>query len=281
MLPESKKPKSLNKLIEAEPPENPTWFGFLPKNGTALVGGGAKIGKSFIMLELALAACVRNTPFGHHAIAECVECPKVHLFEQELGPWGLKLRSERLFKYLPPEVLTNLTYTSKIPDFALDTEEGFLFLRDLLKETQADILYLDPVGRMLEGDDSSNQTVRTFYSNLDRALATRENCSAIVNHHFRKPGIDESNKNTDTLDMHNFRGASQWVGNPDAIISASRRHRASKHSWYLEMRVETRQGNSPDDFFLEVNPYNTARVVMVRNTYKTPFYGAVNGPFTL
>lgn len=265
--------KSLAELVSAALPEQPAWVGpaYLPKGGTLLLGAGAKVGKSFCLLEQIRDLCLTNPIYGHPHFLPSAS-PRILYFEQELGEWGLQLRLQRLLRNIPAELLSGLTYVSKISDFMLDTYDGYTQLRKMVAEARPDILILDPVGRMLEGDDSSNQVVRAFYNHLDKVLLEFPGTSAIISHHFRKPGVDESSRNADTLDIHNFRGASQWVGNPDTLASASRRHNSSHCSWFLEMRIQTRQGESPEDFILEVNAYNLSRVLVCPNTYKTPLY---------
>jgi RecA-family ATPase len=265
--------KSLAQLVAADLPTNATWAGpsYLPKGGTLLLGAGAKVGKSFCILENIRDFALGNPIYGHPDFLPEAK-PRILYFEQELGEWGLQKRLKRLLRGLTPEQLEGFTYVSKIPEFKLDTYEGYKLLLQLMGEAQPDIVILDPVGRMLEGDDSSNQVVRQFYAHLDEALLKHPGASAIIAHHFRKPGTDETSRNADTLDIHNFRGASQWVGNPDTLVSASKRHHSSHCSWYLEMRVQTRQGESPEDFYLEVNAYNLSRVLYVQNSYKAPLY---------
>lgn len=265
--------KSLSELVSAPLPEQPAWVGpaYLPKGGTLLLGAGAKVGKSFCLLEQIRDLCLINPVYGHPTFLPSAS-PRILYFEQELGEWGLQKRLKRLLRNMPSKVLEGLTYVSKLPGFMLDTYEGYKKLQEIVTDAKPDILILDPVGRMLEGDDSSNQVVRAFYNHLDKVLLEFPGLAAIVSHHFRKPGVDETSRNADTLDIHNFRGASQWVGNPDTLASASRRHNSSPCSWFLGMRVQTRQGESPDDFILECNAYNISRVLLCQNTYKTPLY---------
>ena len=73
-------------LIEKPLPTAPCWIepAVLPKGAKMLFGGHAKIGKSFVMLELARSLALGKQPFAAPALR--VPSPtKVLLLEQELG----------------------------------------------------------------------------------------------------------------------------------------------------------------------------------------------------
>ncbi len=259
------KPESLQSLIEAELPEEPCWIypGILPKGGTLLFGGGAKIGKSFIMLELQRALSTGTQPFGCHKLTVGDPC-KTLLIEQELGKYGLQKRVKSIFAEERKDVYgKNAYYVSKVPEMQLDDRDGREMLMKLVEDVKPDILFLDPIGRMNSYDENKSDQIQQLFSHLDYVLKCFEGSgmSLVVSHHFNKPSNDPQSKR-DPLDAYNFRGSSKWFDCPDSLITVNRLKNLDTKwkSWEVQVRYQLRQDEGLNDMVFSVNRENDLRV---------------------
>ncbi len=259
------KPESLQSLIEADLPENPCWIypGILPKGGTLLFGAQAKVGKSFIMLELQRALSTGTTPFGCHTLKVGDPC-KTLLVEQELGKFGLQKRVKSIFVDERKDVYgKNAYYVSKIPEMQLDDRTGRELLMKLVDEVRPDVLFLDPIGRMNSYDENKSDQIQQLFTHLEYIVKQFEGSgmSLVVSHHFGKPSGDPSTSRN-KLDAYNFRGSSKWFDCPDSLITGAKLKYLDTpwKAWEVQIHFELRQDESPDDMVFSINRDNDMRV---------------------
>ncbi len=257
------KPASLLSLIQADLPPTPCWIDpILPKGGTLLFGGGAKIGKSFILLELARALALGVSPFDCTKM-QVAEPVRVLFVEQELGQYGLQKRVKTIFENEDPKVYGDkLWYASKIPELQLDSHEGRSILFDLVDEVKPNVLLLDPIGRMNSYDENKSDQIQQLFNSLETLVKifSEQDLSVVISHHFLKPPSEDSNR--DPLDPYNFRGSSKWKDNPDSLITVQKLKFLDKpyKAWNLRMRFDTRQDEGLPDMLMSVNRDKDLRV---------------------
>ncbi len=262
--PKPVKPASLLSLIETELPEKQYWIDpILPLGGTLLFGGEAKVGKSFVLLELARALSTGTHPFDCKLFKK-VDPVKVLLIEQEVGIYGLQKRAKEIFANENPRVYGDkLFYASKVPDLQLDSKEGREILFDLVEDVRPQVLMLDPLGRMNAYDENSSNQIEQLFTALGQLeyAFSSEHMSIIVSHHFSKPSSDP-NSTRDYLDAYNFRGSSKFKDDPDTLITMAKLKYLAKpyKAWQIRMRFDTRQDEGLPDFLLSVNRDDDLRV---------------------
>lgn len=261
----SVKPESLQSLIEADLPEAPCWIypGILPKGGTLLFGGAAKIGKSFIMLELQRALSTGTQPFGCHKLTVGDPC-KTLLIEQELGKYGLQKRIKSIFAEERKDVYgKNAYYVSKVPEMQLDDRDGRDLLMKLVDDVKPDILFLDPIGRLHSYDENKADQIQQLFSNIECLLKIFEGSgmSVVISHHSNKPSQDPQSKR-DPLDPYNFSGSAKFFNCPDTLMTVNRlKNLDTKHkAWEIQVRFHLRQDEGLNDMVFTVNKENDLRV---------------------
>jgi RecA-family ATPase len=224
--------------------------GVIPRSGIVLMGGQAKIGKTFLLLDLA-----HNLAHGGDLWRldyKVVEPAPVLYFEQEVGETEfqrrVKLRYDRL-GHEPPE---NFFYVSKMKNFMLDTNEGQIRLAKEIKATGAKVVIIDPIGRCLLGDENDNSVIGKFFQRLDQTLLDFPGLTLVISHHFGKPRKDDE---YDPLDPYNFRGASKFFDAPDALITLCPLQPHPGEWKRIKGRMRLRQGEEPPgDFEILITP---------------------------
>lgn len=263
------KAESIVDLMRREIPPEPCWIepGVLPKGGKLLFGGHAKIGKSFVMLQLGADLATGEVPLccPHFTVPHPV---KVLLVEKELATLGLQLRTKTAFTKRNVELLeSNFYYSSRESRLRLDTVEGHKAFYELIAEVKPEVLLLDPIGKMHTLDENSNSDISELFDVMDQFLNFGKawGMSLIFSHHFGKPPKDARFEH-DPLDPYNFRGASKWFDDPDTLVTLSRTGNlpVDHLAWRLVSRWTTRQSEPPPDLYFTVNANKDLRVIYER-----------------
>lgn len=243
-------PSDIQTLIETELPPNPCWIepGILPKRGKLLFGGHAKIGKSFIVLELCRALATGTTPFSCNTFRVIQPVP-VLLIEQELGPWRLQDRVRQIFAKESrenPELLRkNFRYLSQVRGFRFDQPDAVNTISGWVQNVGANVLVLDPIGKLHGYDENDSTQIAKLFDKLERI---QDNCkkldlSIVLSHHFGKPNRDPKIE-VDKFSPYNFRGSSKWFDDPDTLVTIVRVEKevAGRDGWYIQSAWTLRGG---------------------------------------
>lgn len=247
----------------------PCWIepAVLPKSGKLLFGGESKTGKSIIMLEMARALAQGQPPFGCPTL-HVPEPLKVLVVEQEIGEWGLKKRASKIFAGENRELLQqNFFGVSKVRGLAVNETDSIKFLVELIHRTGAQVVFLDPIGKMHTYDENDNSQINRLFRRLDELIDACKGLqtSLVISHHFGKPGnLKDSRFGPDdemAFSPYNFRGASKWFDDPDTLV-VCRRYEAPTPSpwWKIKSKWVQRQGESLGYMNFTVNRRNDLRV---------------------
>jgi hypothetical protein len=228
-------------------PEHPAWIsgGVLPKSGIMLMGGAAKIGKTFLLLDLAHNLATGGKLWGMTDYEIAKPVPTIYC-EQEVGEMEFQRRVKNRYRALdaaPPE---NFFYTSRLKDFFLDTNTGQKILANEIASTKAKVAIIDPVSRCMLGNENDNSEVGGLFRRLDELLIDIPDLSIVLAHHFGKPPKNEEDMVLDTLSPYNFRGASRWFDCPDTLITLQRIDNMPGEWRRLVGAIEMRQGENPE-----------------------------------
>ncbi len=254
------KPLSLAELLVPKPPR-PSWIEphFIPYSSKVLIGGEAKIGKSFTSMDLARALATGTAPFGGSSLWVPIPA-KVLLCDKELGAWTLGKRAASFFQTATPEELAlaskNFIAETGSPDFYFDAPHCRRALIDYLDEHQPNVMIVDPVSKFMQGSDQDNDDVRRFLEFMDiliERFAKSTRLSIVMSHHFKKPSTDFRGNKIDPGSSYNFRGGSRWYDDQDTLMTVQR-HDVNERHWRLECEIETRHGQSPPTLWLDVKP---------------------------
>jgi hypothetical protein len=293
-------PWNIVELIERPLPKVPCWIepAVLPCGGKLLFGGHAKSGKSFIMLELARSLALGVAPFNcpHLSTPHPV---KVAILEQEIGPWGIQKRAKTILAGESRELLqANFHGVSQVRGLKLDTPGTVDFISDFCHKVGAQVLFLDPIGKMHGYDENDAAQISRLFSKIEEIIMNCKdlNLSIVMSHHFGKPLRDPRVELSDDqmFSPYNFRGSSKWYDDPDTLVTCNRLppDRELGHKWwYVKSKWETRQGEGPPEYLtFSVNRDANLRVVYEAEAmkasskiYKAPvtkIVAPLNKPFT-
>ncbi|SHJ13534.1 VirE N-terminal domain-containing protein [Rubritalea squalenifaciens DSM 18772] len=173
-----------------------------------MLSGGSKAGKTWAMLQLAIAVAEGGFWFNFRC-----KKGKVLIVNMEISDWRMRDRC-RISKATSPNI-----------DF-LNLAGHRLNWKDLSTHIQGlgdyDLIILDPIYRMLgDVDENSNGQVADMLLNISE-IARTTNALVAFAHHFSKG----SKANTAQIDRAS--GAGAWARDPDALLTLTE-HKTERH----------------------------------------------------
>ena len=270
---EPKRVGRISDLLSREVERVPSWIepGILPKGGSMVLAGEAKIGKSLILGSLSRSLATGEAPFLMEGL-HTPEKARVLLVDQEVGEYGLQKRCAPMLQDLDPSTYAdNLMYVTKDPELMLDTAAGVRTLWEYVANAQPNILILDPVGKMLSESENDAIEVAKVFHTLERLQKDFRHLglSIILSHHFMKPPrTARDREGFDPLDPYNMRGSGKWKDAPDTLVMVSRGDKlpCPHQAWKIDMRILPRHAEEPPDLHLNVNEFKDFRVRIASQT---------------
>lgn len=176
----------------------------LPARRLIALYSAPKVGKSLLMLELAVAISR-----GTEALGTRIDRPRRVLYvDFENDPEG-DIRERLQAMRVTPSQLDNLCYLS-FPTIAhLDTEAGSLELLAAAEVYDCEVVVIDTVSRSVGGDENENDTWLNFYRHTGMKLKKAQKALIRLDH----TGKDETKGQ---------RGGSAKVGDVDAVWKMSK-----------------------------------------------------------
>jgi hypothetical protein len=268
-------PENLKQLLDKEFPDIPYWIGagFLPKNAKVLIGGEAKIGKSWCILEI-IRALATGTPLFDWDTLEVREPCKVLYVDKELGERQLRKRvAGSPLANMDHEALERVSWNSRDHNIILSDPEGRDYLLDLVENVQPDVLILDPIGKCHYYDENAATEIAQMFGFFDEILNTFKgnDMSLIFSHHYVKPPRER--EGFDPLSPYNFRGSGKWYDEPDAILTMQRMRNLGGlgwQAWPMRGRFTFRDEAELGDVELCFNRDDDRRVIYEGQVEETP-----------
>ena len=176
-----------------------------------LVTGPSKAGKSFSMLELAIAIAEGRRWMG-------IQCAKgrVMYINLELHDSSCEHRIKDVYDKLGwmPDNLDNIdVWNLRGRAQPMDKLTPRLIRR--AKDKNYIAIIIDPIYKVITGDENSADQMAAFCNNFDK-LCQALNCAVIYCHHFSKAA---SEINSGTSAMNKASGSGVFARDPDAMIS--------------------------------------------------------------
>jgi RecA-family ATPase len=234
-------PQQLRNLWSAPLPSTDGWInnGILPRGGILLLGGPAKIGKTFLLLDMSYSLTWGGRLWGTEY--EIREPTTVLYLDYEVGEYEF----QRRVKLRPTVPHDNLYYIAKPNDMWLDTRQGIEKLKTEIDAVGAKVVIVDPVSRAMLGHENDNTQVQVLFKHLDSLITSYKDLSIVLSHHFGKPPQGENRKDFDPFSPYNFRGASKWFDACDSLITLVPTGPVGEEWLRLEIGMELRRGPSP------------------------------------
>jgi RecA-family ATPase len=233
-------------LFNSPKVEHPCYVsgGVIPRSGIVLMGGQAKIGKTFLLIDLAHSLATGGLLWGmDYAVVERVP---VLYCEQEIGREAFQERVQARYNKLGEQPPDNFFFISKMENLQVDTLVGQMKLSKEIEETGAKVVIIDPIGRCLSGEENDNNVIGKFFQRLDATIRKFPGLTFIIAHHFGKPRRDDD---YDALDPYNFRGASKFFDAPDSLITFCPLNNRPGEWKRVKGRLRLRRGKEPEEDF--------------------------------
>jgi len=198
-------------VLELDPPSLETkWLveGLWPAEGLGFLAGHPKLGKTWVALDFAVsvasgAKCMGHFPVQKGAVLYLPGEGKESRIRQRIEMIARK-RGVKRMRTLDLRVLT-------VPGFRLDSPEDQERLRATIEHHRPSLLILDPLRRLLSGDENSSGVIApvlNFLTHLQRTL----HCAIMVVHHTHKGKQDKGGQALrGSGDMHAWGDANLYL----------------------------------------------------------------------
>ena len=203
---------SLSDLLSREQ-EPVRWVvdGLVPHEGISIIGADAGIGKTWLVLHLALCVAY-GKPFADHFPT----APgRVLVFDAESSESLLTRRVQRLYHGFrcTDWTLDNDAPVSCIPGaFRIDTTYEVDSVVGRIEATQADLVIVDPLVHSLLGPENDAQVIARFFEQV-RRIQRKTGVAFVFTHHSRKRSALNPNSADQVL-----RGSSAIRGVLDSYL---------------------------------------------------------------
>lgn len=214
-----------------EPPEPIIGNGILLPETLLTVIGPPKVGKSFLVFNLA-SAMMNGTGF---ACFEIIKPHRVMILSAEGGFFPNRNRMRRITKGINQNILAQSYFSSHYRLF-IDNETHYSKIQNIISELEIDVLVIDPLIRFHQQDENSS-TGMSKVMGLIRELIYMTNVSVILVHHTGK----QVNRGG--------RGSSVITGEYDSAIYMERERNGG-----IQLRFDTRHVETPNNVILQFNP---------------------------
>jgi hypothetical protein len=202
-------PISLTDLLAQEPGDIPWKVDqVFPAEGVGIIGGTAGIGKSWLLLDLAIECARGGLWLGKFEVSP----GRVFYIDEESSPIMASVRLRKL--------LAGKGLTSEGLEIQLVIGQGVQFssgksishLSALLEQFRPDTVILDSLVRLHRADENSATDMAKVFETV-KGLVRRFKCLFVFADHHRKPGILESSGDS------SLRGSSEKVAFVDTLLS--------------------------------------------------------------
>ena len=199
--------RSLRSLMDSDLPRI-EWVvdQLIPGGSISCVAGRPKVGKSFVILELAMSIASGEPLFGRFEVVP----KKVLLISKEDNFIVLKERLSEMD--IDPDLEISITTDQ---DIYLDNDEVLPTIRNLIAQSGAEVVIIDSFIRIFRGEENSSKDVTRVHRVFKRLCD--EGISVIFVHHH---GKEDANKPKSTGDK--LRGSSDLLAMLDSLVTVEK-----------------------------------------------------------
>lgn len=194
--------------------EDVEWLieGVLPKSGILLLTGDAGVGKSWLMMEMAIALDEDRDWLGYFKTKRA----RTLVIDQENSRSLLK---ERLNLLLGTK--TQDSGVLFLPDewILLDNQEQYRALDEMMTRKKPQVVFMDSLVRFHAGNENDSGDM-AFINGLLKRLVRKHECALVVCHHNRKSGSSSESVS--------FRGSSEIKAAVDNYFDVSKKSQTVK-----------------------------------------------------
>lgn len=219
------------------PPPGTSWLieEIWPSNGVGILGGQAKVCKTYLAAELSLAVATGRPALGRFATP--LSGP-VLFYGAEDSLAALRTRFEGIAVARNCDLERLAVHLIDVPVLRLDTTQDLQRLRAAISRCQPRLLVLDPFVRLVGNvDENSSQDVSAVLGSL-RAIQRDLEVAVLLVHHARKSPAAHP--------YHAYRGSSDFAAWSDSNLFLAKKDRR------LTLSIEHRSAPSPEPIQLKL-----------------------------
>ena len=191
--------------------------GILRKGHKMLISGSSKCGKTATLIELALALACGKKWLGF----DCEKSRVVYYnMEVDAGSFTNRVVSVVNELKLDKNEYANYFYTFNLRGITLPLPKFIDLIIPRLKSLKADVVIIDPIYKLMSGDENTSKDVGAFVGQFDR-LAAAAGVSVIYSHHYTK-GSAYNNSLKAIADR--AAGSGVFGRDADAIVTMTQLH---------------------------------------------------------
>lgn len=225
--------------------------GILPRKGKLFIGGAPKIGKSFLVLNMALDMAAGRPLFNAHypsgkPVFPVYKQNRVLYMENEIGELKLQERFRNLVAANGLDAAElKLFIRSRDMRMRLDTDTGYEFIKGEIQEAKPDVVILDPLTQFHLSDENSSQEMSKVLRAADHFIEDF-GVSIIYIHHtgHQNPEFPRSGG-------AKLRGSTAIFGAADAVMLIDRESAASSQQPYYKVTFDLRHDEPLEPMHLQ------------------------------
>jgi len=210
-------------------------------SGFTLMGTWPKVGKSYLAMQLALNRAYKEPWVGFPTTPGRT----LYINCEIVSPMFQERFNTLLEEYGNPPRDTVFLADLRGRNAYLNTEEGKGTVERLINQCEPDLVILDPLSKMMEGNESDPVVMQKFLQVLAEWQA-KYKVAILLIHHFRKKPRDLKDKAADAS-MDEFSGSSLLTRDTDSIIVLDGRPGTDK----ITMRFDLRHDQDPKPFLIK------------------------------
>jgi hypothetical protein len=188
---------------------NPLVHGIIDVGTGVLIGGQANVGKSWLVMDLAVAIASGQSWLDKHK----TESGPILMIDEEGTPYGQYERFKMLLDGRNVSSVGMPLYLAIGVGIRLDSDVGITRIRRMLERYRPRLVVLDSLVRLHAGDENNAQKMAQFFATTKDLMRTYET-TFLFTHHVRKPSLES----TDPGDL--LRGTTEIRAWPDTIFVA-------------------------------------------------------------
>jgi hypothetical protein len=193
--------------------------GTLQRAGLLLITAHGGVGKTQISYQMGCHAALGKSFIHWNPLGKS----KVVMLSLEMGPAALKTFHTEIAKGYDQEEIEVLERNFKVAPLGepilIDKPQGRKLLEFFLDEYNPDLVIIDSLGKLINGDIKDDSIMRTVFNYLSIVRA-KYGCAFWVIHHNRK-GTSDNKKPREIADVY---GSQYITSEPDTVISLWKDH---------------------------------------------------------
>jgi len=207
-------PHDLEDFLEMHFPDTPSLVGnkLVIPSGLTLFGGGSKIGKSHLAMQLTLNRAVGEPWLGFPTTPGRTLYINAEIMAPQFQDRFEELLAER---HRPPRKTIYIQNVLGLNAY-INTQDGKRLIEKSIEKVQPDLTILDPLSHLLLGEEIKQAELQKFFHVLAE-WRLKYNTAILLIHHYRKRQRDNRGRHLPAT-IQDFSGHGLLLREPDAII---------------------------------------------------------------